>query len=58
MTRTLARRLECLEDQITPEEVEPRQWQVMIVHSDGTQELGPLIEWSPTRSSRLASKSV
>jgi len=56
MTRTLARRLNKLEEQLKPG-VEPKVWQVIIVHPDGRQELERLIEWSPTRSSRRGARS-
>jgi len=55
MTKTLTRRLDKLEEQLRPGE-EPRRWQVVIVHSDGTQEPGPLIERSPTRGSEACRK--
>jgi hypothetical protein len=56
MTRTLAWRLNKLEEQLKPG-AEPKVWQVVIVHPDGRRELERLIEWSPTRSGRLGARS-
>ena len=52
MKATLARRLERLEKQITPEEVEARVWQVVIVDSKGNQTEGPRIVWQPPSHTR------
>jgi hypothetical protein len=53
MTKTLARRLNKLEEQLRPGE-EPKVWQVVYVGSDGSRENGPTITWSrrktPTRA--------
>jgi hypothetical protein len=46
VTRTLYRRLERLEEQTMPTD-EPKVWQIVVRHSDGTQTLGDRIEWSP-----------
>jgi hypothetical protein len=45
MTRSLARRLERLEEQVIPED-ELKVWQIVIMDSDGTKTLGERIEWS------------
>jgi len=45
MTRSLARRLERLEEQVIPED-ELKVWQIVIMDSDGTKKLGERIEWS------------
>jgi len=42
--RSLSRRVERLEEQITPITVS-RVWQIMIVDSDWVVEEGPKIEW-------------
>jgi hypothetical protein len=46
VTRALYRRLERLEEQTMPMD-EPKVWQIVFRHSDGTQTLGDRIEWSP-----------
>jgi hypothetical protein len=46
ISRTLARRLERLEDDILPAD-ELKVWQIVITDSDGTETLGDRIEWSP-----------
>jgi len=46
MTRSLARRLERLEEQVIPAD-ELKIWQIVIVDSDGAKTLGDRIEWSP-----------
>jgi len=46
MNRTLYRRLERLEEETMPVD-EPKVWQIVFRHSDGTQTLGDRIEWSP-----------
>jgi len=56
MTRTLARRLNKLEEQLKPG-AESKVWQVVIVHPDGRRELERLIEWSPRFSTRLGGRS-
>ena len=44
MTRTLHRRLERLEEQTMPVD-EPKVWQIVFKHTDGTETLGDRIEW-------------
>lgn len=46
-SRSLARRLERLEEQVIPED-ELKVWQIVIMDSDGTKTLGERIEWSPS----------
>ena len=46
VTNTLRRRLERLEEQTMPMD-EPKVWQIVFRHSDGTQTFGDQIEWSP-----------
>jgi len=45
-SRSLARRLERLEEQVIPAD-ELKVWQIVIMDSDGTKTLGERIEWSP-----------
>jgi hypothetical protein len=53
MIRSLYRRLERLEEHTTPMD-EPKVWQIVFRHSDGTQTLGDRIEWSPRDRRREA----
>ena len=45
-SRSLARRLERLEEHIVPED-ELKVWRIVIMDSDGTKTLGEMIEWFP-----------
>jgi hypothetical protein len=55
ITRNLARRLERLEEVITPESVR-RVWQIVIVDSDGSRREGEKIEWQAPRPVRALRK--
>jgi len=55
-SRSLARRLERLEEQVIPED-ELKVWQIVIIDSDGTKTLGERIEWSPRARRRQISKA-
>jgi len=57
MTRILHRRLERLEEQTMPMD-EPKVWQIVLKHSDGTQTLGDRIEWSPRGRRREAKTTL
>jgi hypothetical protein len=48
INRSLSRRLERLEEVITPETVR-RVWQIVIVDSDGSRREGEKIEWQAPR---------
>ena len=48
VSKTLARRLERLEEQMAPPP-EPRVWQIVFVDSDGSRRNGPTIAWQPPR---------
>ena len=48
ISRTLSRRLERLEEVITPETVR-RVWQIVIVDPDGSRREGEKIEWQAPR---------
>ena len=56
VTRTLKRRLERLEQQTMPID-EPKVWQIVFRHTDGTQTLGDQIEW-PSRGYRRETKTA
>jgi hypothetical protein len=48
INRNLSRRLERLEEVITPETVR-RVWQIVIVEPDGSRREGEKIEWQSSR---------
>jgi hypothetical protein len=48
ISRNVSRRLERLEELITPETVR-RVWQIVIVDSDGSRHEGEKIEWQAPR---------
>ena len=57
INRNLSRRLERLEEAITPETVR-RVWQILIVQPDGSRREGEKIEWQAPRPVQRTGSSV